>query len=88
MEIKLLSGACGAEIQGINLDDTSEKNIKVIKKLLFEHKVIFFRNQDISHKQQINLSKCFGPLEQHAYVTGLKDYPEILRITKEPYEKK
>ncbi len=87
MKVNLLSGACGAEIEGINLKDTSESNITTIKKLLFEHKVIFFRDQDITQKEQINLSKCFGPLETHAYVKGLKEYPEIVRIIKEPHEK-
>ena len=62
MNIELLSGACGAEINGINLKDTSDSNIQIIKNLLFEHKVIFFRNQPINQQEQINLSKCFGPL--------------------------
>ena len=86
MEVSLVSGACGAEIKGIDLKDTSQSNIKIIKNLLFEHKVIFFRDQNINQEEQINLSKCFGPLEQHAYVKGLKSYPEIVRIIKEPYE--
>ena len=42
MEVELLSGACGAEIAGINLRDTSNGNINIIKGLLFEHKVVFF----------------------------------------------
>ena len=42
MKIELLSGACGAEISGMDLRDTSENNIKIIKDLLFEHKVFFF----------------------------------------------
>ena len=41
MEIKLLSGALGAEIQGIDLTDTSNKNFNKINTLLLEHKVIF-----------------------------------------------
>ena len=86
MDVELLSGACGAEIIGINLRDTSDGNIKIIKDLLFEHKVIFFRNQTITHQDQIDLSKCFGPIEKHAYVKGLPGYPEILRIVKEPFE--
>ena len=45
MEIKLLSGALGAEIKGLNLKDTSNENFKKINDLLLEHKVIFFRNQ-------------------------------------------
>jgi taurine dioxygenase len=87
MNIDLLSGACGAEISGISLKDTSNTNISKIKSLLFEHKVIFFRDQNITEEEQINLSKCFGSLETHAYVKGLKKFPEIVRIIKEPYEK-
>jgi len=87
MKVELLSGACGAEITGIDLRDTSKKNINDIKNLLYEHKVIFFRDQDITHQEQINFSKCFGPIEKHAYVKGLPEHPEILRIVKEPFEK-
>ena len=50
MEIKLLSGALGAEITGIDLKDTSEQNINKINNLLLEHKVIFFRDQKIGNK--------------------------------------
>ena len=87
MNINLLSGACGAEIEGVSLKDISKNNIAIIKNLLFEHKVIFFRNQQISQQEQINLSKCFGALETHAYTKGLKEFPEIVRIIKEPNEK-
>ena len=47
MDARLLSGALGAEINGIDLKDTTLKNFKVINNLLLEHKVIFFRNQKI-----------------------------------------
>ena len=87
MDIKLLSGALGAEIYGIDLRNSSEKNFKVINKLLLEHKVIFFRNQKISPEEQLALASLFGPIEQHAYVKGLSQYPEIVRIIKKPNEK-
>tara|TARA_B100001250_G_scaffold410115_1_gene435893 strand:+ start:649 stop:1476 length:828 start_codon:yes stop_codon:yes gene_type:complete len=87
MEIKLLSGALGAEINGINLKDCSKENWTEINKLLLEHKVIFFRNQNITPDEQINLAKMFGPLEKHIYVKGLEGYPEIVRIKKTPNEK-
>jgi len=35
MEVKLLSGALGAEIKGIDLKDTSDQNFKKINDLLF-----------------------------------------------------
>ena len=82
MEIKLLSGALGAEISGIDLKDSSDKNFKKINDLLLEHKVIFFRNQKISTEEHVALAEKFGPLETHAYVKGLDKHPEIVRIIK------
>ena len=87
MMVKLLSGALGAEISGVYLQDTSDKNFEVINSLLLEHKVIFFINQNISPEEQLKLASRFGPIEQHAYVKGLDDYPEIVRIIKKPNEK-
>ena len=87
MEINLLSGALGAEVKGINLKDSSDKNWEVINNLMLEHKVLFFRNQDITCEEQINLAKKFGPLEKHVYVKGLKDHPEIIRIIRGAEEK-
>ena len=87
MDERLLAGALGAEINGIDLKDTTLKNFKVINNLLLEHKVIFFRNQKISPEEQLALASLFGPIEQHAYVKGLNQYPEIVRIIKKPKEK-
>ena len=87
MEVKLLSGALVAEIKGIDLTDVSNENFKKINNLLLEHKVIFFRNQEITPEEQLALAKRFGPLEKHAYVKGRDKYPEIVRIIKDPNEK-
>ena len=87
MQVKLLSGALGAEISGVNLQDTSDKNFEVINNLLLKHKVIFFRNQNITEEEQLKLASHFGPIERHAYVKGLDKYPEIVRIIKKPNEK-
>jgi len=87
MDAKLLSGALGAELSGIDLKDSSEKNFKVINDLLLEHKVIFFRNQKITPEEHLALARRFGPLEAHAYVKGRNKYPEIVRIIKDPNEK-
>ena len=87
MDIKLLSGALGAEVDGINLKDSSDKNFKIINDLLLEHKVIFFRNQSITTEEHKALARKFGPLENHAYVKGRENHPEIVRIIKDPNEK-
>ena len=87
MQINLLSGALGAEISGVNLRDTSLENWKKINSLMLEHKVIFFRDQNITAEEQIELAKKFGDLERHVYVKGREGYPEIIRIIKSPEEK-
>ena len=83
MEVKLLSGALGAEIKGLDLKDTSDKYFKIINDLLLEHKVIFFRDQPITTVEHLALAEKFGPLESHAYVKCLVNYPEIVRIIKQ-----
>jgi len=87
MDIKLLSGALGAEITGVDLKDTSLKNFEIINNLLLDHKVIFFREQNIIPEEHLSLASRFGPIERHAYVKGRDEYPEIVRIIKKPNEK-
>ncbi len=87
MQVELIAGALGAEIKEISLKDSSPENWKKINELMLEHKVLFFREQNISPIEQINLAKRFGPLEKHVYVKGLDEYPEILRIKKGASEK-
>jgi len=87
MQVKLLSGALGAEIDEVSLKDTSAKNFEIINNLLLEHKVIFFRNQNITEEEHMALAEKFGPLETHAYVKGLDKFPEIVRIIKAEDEK-
>ena len=45
--------------QGAQLTNSNQ----LINNLMLEHKVLFFRNQDITCDEQINLAKKFGPLE-------------------------
>ena len=86
MQVDLLSGALGAEIAGIDLKDLSDRRINLIEDLLREHKVVFFRDQQLNSEDHLNLANCFGQVEKHSYVLGRDDYPEIVRIIKEPHE--
>ena len=75
---KPLAGALGAEIEGIDLTQSlSEYDYKQIRKLLIEHEVIFFRNQDISPAQQKALADSFGPLQTHPAYQTVEGFPEI-----------
>ena len=54
MEVKLLSGALGAEISGIDLKDSSKENYKKINTLLLEHKVIFSEIKILLKKSKLH----------------------------------
>jgi taurine dioxygenase len=75
---KPMSGALGAEIEGIDLTlPLSVHDYKKIRNLLIEHEVIFFRNQDISPAQQKELAGSFGPLQTHPAYETVEGFPEI-----------
>ena len=77
-EVKLLGGALGAELHGVNLaQDLSNDVLKEIRRLLVEHEVIFFRDQDISHEQHKQIAHFFGPLQIHPAYGTVPDFPEI-----------
>ena len=77
-EVKLIGGALGAELSGVDLTkDLSSSVLSEIRKLLIKHEVIFFRDQDISHAQHKQIANYFGPLQIHPAYGTIQDFPEI-----------
>ena len=82
-----IAGALGAEITGVNLaEDLSDETIGEIRQALLDYQVIFFRDQELTPEQQIAFARRFGPLEEHEFVKGMPDYPEIIRVVREADE--
>ena len=76
--VKLIGGALGAELHGVDLaTNLSDKVLTVIRELLVEHEVIFFRNQNISHEQHKHMANFFGPLQTHPAYGTVPNFPEI-----------
>ncbi len=81
MEVQLLSGACGAEIRGIDLRDTSNDNIKNIK-------ILTPREQDrrgaqISIQLRDFNKKTYSNLINSGYICDYRS-PDVLRIAPTP----
>lgn len=71
----------GAEISGLDLDrPLSPAEGELLRAAWLRFKVVFFRDQDISHESHVRLGRFFGELEGHPVIPSVEGYPEILRI--------
>ena len=51
----------GAEIHGVDLTrPMSEEQVRIIRAALLQWKVVFFRDQHLTHAQHIEFARCFG----------------------------
>jgi alpha-ketoglutarate-dependent taurine dioxygenase len=61
--------AIGAEIVGIDLGKPLTEDLRAqLQQLLLQHQVLFFRDQDITRPQHIELGRQFGDLDVHPLV--------------------
>lgn len=74
----------GALIHGVDLTCAlSSAEVQVIRQALLQWKVVFFRNQHLTHQQHINFARQFGdPTPAHAVFGQHPEYPEIYPVTK------
>lgn len=71
----------GAEVSGLDLrQDLPPAVIEALRAGLVRYKVLFFRDQDISHDDHVRFGRYFGELEGHPVTATVPGYPEILHI--------
>ena len=63
VDVRPVAGHIGAEVQGIDLSQPPDQaTVAGIRDALLKHRVIFFRDQEIDHAQQIAFARNFGEL--------------------------
>jgi taurine dioxygenase len=88
LDIRPLSGALGAEILGIDLaHDLGDETVAAIRAAWLEHLVIFFRDQELSPAQFLQLASRFGAPVEYPFVKGLDGFPQITPVIKLEHEK-
>jgi taurine dioxygenase len=88
LDIRPLSGALGAEILGIDLaHDLGDDTVAAIRAAWLEHLVIFFRDQELSPAQFLQLASRFGAPVEYPFVKGLDGFPQITPVIKLEHEK-
>lgn len=86
MRTERIAGSLGAEIHGVDLRSINDSQTKYIREALLEHKVIFFRDQDLSPQEFRAFSTRFGKPVEYPFVKGIEGYPEIIQVLKKENE--
>ena len=84
--VEPLTCAIGAEVSNVNLGVASRDSdlMAEIRALLLKHKVLFFRDQNISRAEHVAFASYFGELEDHPVAGSDPDHPGLVRIYKSP----
>ncbi|KAH3685001.1 hypothetical protein WICPIJ_004033 [Wickerhamomyces pijperi] len=64
-EVKHLTKYIGTELVGVQLNDLNEKELDELALLIAQRVVVFFRDQDLSPKKQVEIAEFFGIPEIH-----------------------
>ncbi|MES1156555.1 MAG: TauD/TfdA family dioxygenase [Alphaproteobacteria bacterium] len=81
VQVTPLGPVLGAEISGVDLRDRlTSAEVAALRAALLAHKVLFFRDQDISHDDHVRFGRYFGDLEGHPVTAHVPGHPEILSI--------
>ena len=84
IEVSPLSIHIGADIAGVDITrPLPPEQVRDIRNALLKWKVVFFRDQPMSHQQQIDFTRQFGETTPGHVVYGNDgDYPQIYSISK------
>ena len=87
IQVKPLAAAMGAEISGVDVPNMSDAQFAEVRDALFRHKMIYFRNQKLSHADHEVFSLRFGPFAEDAYTSGVADHRNVHPLIKEADDK-
>lgn len=87
IEARPLAAAMGAQICGVNATNMSEQQSKETRAALFRHKMIYLRQQKLSHNDQEAFSLRFGPFAEDAYTQGVPGHRNVHPLIKETDDK-
>ena len=86
IRVEPLTCAIGAELSNVNLGVALARPglVAEIRALLLKHRVLFFRDQDITRAEHVAFARHFGELEDHPVVGSDPEHPGLVRIYKSP----
>ena len=78
IDVVPLTPTIGAEVRGADLSAPLDESVmQTIEQALYDHLVLFFRDQDITPAKQIEFAGWFGPFEYHPFAKPHPEYGEM-----------
>lgn len=84
--VEPLSAAMGAEVVGVRLPELSDDGVASLKQALWKHKMIYLRDQHLTHAEHAAFSRRLGPFAVDAYTQGTAEERDVHPIIKEADE--
>jgi len=82
-KVEPLSAAMGAEVVGVRLPDLSDEAFEQFKQALYRHKMLYLRDQFLTHAEHEAFGARLGPFAVDAYTQGVPGHREVHPIIKE-----
>lgn len=83
IEVRPLAAAMGAEICNLDVREMTDEQFAAVRAALFRHKMIYFRNQKLTHADHEAFSLRFGPFAEDAYTSGVPGHRNVHPLIKE-----
>ena len=81
IRLKRISPVIGVEVSGVDLrQPLSEAQAQELRQALVAHKVLVFRDQNITPAQHVAFAQRFGQLELHPVFPHHPDHPELVLL--------
>src|SRR3974390_203980 len=86
IKVERLTCHIGAELSNVDLGVASRDPdlVSELRQLLLKHRVLFFRDQDITRAEHVAFARHFGELEDHPVAGSDPEHPGLVRIYKSP----
>jgi taurine dioxygenase len=85
IKVEPLTATIGALLTNVSLGAAAQdrEQMAEIRSLLLKHRVLFFRDQDITRAEHVAFARYFGELEDHPVAGSDPDHPGLVRIYKD-----
>ncbi len=83
ISVSPLSAAMGAEISGVHLSSLSDAAFAEVQNALWRHKMVYLRDQNLTHAEHEAFAARFGPFGQDAYTQGVPGQRNVQPVIKE-----